>query len=585
MSQFIPKDFIDTLLTRINIVDCIEKRIPLKKKGRDYSACCPFHEEKTPSFYVSEIKQLYHCFGCAASGNLITFIMEYDRVTYPEAIEILATQAGLTIPTTQHTTTQPKVKQTHYTILQHCANYYRSQLRDHAAGAAAIDYLKQRGLTGEIAKTFGIGLAPPGWNNLQDYFKKTPEARELLLTTGMLIQKDQGRYYDRFRHRIMFPIRNRQGKIIAFGGRTLTDEPPKYLNSPETPLFHKSTELYGLYECLQARRHFDQIIVVEGYMDVVGLFQHGINYAVATLGTATSKSHIQQLFRYSNKIIFCFDGDRAGEEAAWRALETALTCITEGYQIHFMFLPQGEDPDSYIRKVGKISFEEELKQTISLVDFFFNKLQSQTNIHSLEGKAHFIKIALPLLKQMQENALQHMMLDQLSKLVRIETERLKIMMQSSANPRVSTEISAEIKPLTFTPLRLVTALLLQNPELIQAFPSKHALDNLTLPECDILLELIPLIQEKPNATSAILLEHWRDREEYPLLASLASWRPLPHTEPATAFKEALERLTQQSETYQIEQWMQKATQQGLTSEEKQELQKLIQKNKKISANF
>ncbi len=359
MAGLIPQSFIDDLMNRIDIVEVIDGRVPLKKTGREYTACCPFHNEKTPSFTVSPTKQFYHCFGCGAHGTAIGFLMEYEHLSFPESVEELARLAGVPMEYEGPSPNEPvrrKKDESLYDLLAKVDQYYRQQLRQHPQSRRAVDYLKQRGVSGEIAAEFGLGFAPPGWDNLERQLGQSAEVREKLVSTGMLIKKDSGGSYDRFRDRIMFPIRDRRGRTIAFGGRILPDNqekgdkpPAKYLNSPETPLFHKGQELYGLYEARQALRDITRLMVVEGYMDVVALAQYGIRYAVATLGTATTEEHLHKLFRLTPEIVFCFDGDRAGREAAWRALNNALPVMREGRQIRFMFLPDGEDPDSYVR--------------------------------------------------------------------------------------------------------------------------------------------------------------------------------------------------------------------------------------------
>jgi len=370
MAGRIPQQFIDDLLNRVDIVEIIDSRVPLKKKGKEYSACCPFHNEKTPSFTVSQNKQFYHCFGCKANGSAIGFLMEYEHLSFPDAIEELARSQGIDVPYEGGQRPDPEAKKAQtdlYDLMQEADQFYQKQLRQHALSEQAVNYLKERGLSGEVAKIFGIGFAPDGWDNLLKALGTTPEHEKALVTAGMLIQKDNGKCYDRFRDRIMFPIRDRRGRCIAFGGRILPKEQPndkdaKYLNSPETPLFHKGRELYGLYEARQALRDIPRLMVVEGYMDVVALAQFEVRYAVATLGTATTPDHLQRLFQLTSEVVFCFDGDRAGKEAAWRALQTCLPEMRDGRETRFMFLPDGEDPDSYIRKIGKEAFELEISR-------------------------------------------------------------------------------------------------------------------------------------------------------------------------------------------------------------------------------
>src|SRR5579872_117414 len=381
MANRIPREFIQLLLSRIELVDLIDGRVPLRKKSaNNYFACCPFHTEKSASFSVSQNKQFYYCFGCGAHGNAIDFLMQYDRLEFPEAIEALARQAGLEVPREAGTVSRPVVSDHFYTLLEDAAKFYQQQLKQ---SPTAIDYLKKRGLSGEMAKEFGLGFAPAGWDHLLQTLAKTDALKQALLDTGMLIKKDDGGYYDRFRERIMFPIRDRRGRIIAFGGRILEKGEPKYLNSPETPLFQKGHELYGLYHAQQRNRQLDRVLIVEGYMDVIGLFQHGITYAVATLGTATTTTHLQRLFRHTSEVIFCFDGDEAGRTAAWRALLVTLPIMHDEISIRFLFLPEGEDPDSLVRKEGKQDFENRIQNAATLSHFFFQSIAAQSNLTSL----------------------------------------------------------------------------------------------------------------------------------------------------------------------------------------------------------
>ncbi|NAX39732.1 DNA primase, partial [Vibrio sp. V26_P1S5P106] len=397
MAGQIPRSFIDDLLARLDIVDIIDARVKLKKKGKNYSACCPFHNEKTPSFSVSQEKQFYHCFGCGVHGNAIDFLMEYERLEFPEAIEELASSLGLEVPreerpggpfNKQAPRTNSEEKRTLYDLMGSIAQFYRQQLKA-PTSRQAIEYLKNRGLSGEIVQKFGIGYVADEWDLIRKNFGQSRQNQEMLVTGGMLIENDKGNRYDRFRGRIMFPIRDRRGRVIGFGGRVIGDGTPKYLNSPETPIFHKGKELYGLYEVLEAYREPEQILVVEGYMDVVALAQYGVDYSVASLGTSTTGDHLQLLFRQTNTVVCCYDGDRAGREAAWRALENALGYLKTGNILKFLFLPDGEDPDSYIRTQGKERFEQAIKEAKPLSSYLFDNLIDSYNINlgTVEGKS------------------------------------------------------------------------------------------------------------------------------------------------------------------------------------------------------
>ena len=391
MAGLIPQHFIDELLDRADIVDVIDSRVTLKKSGRNFMACCPFHDEKTPSFSVQPEKQFYYCFGCGASGNALGFLMEYERLDFRVAIEHLASKCGMQIPQeSQEDEQEGRRKRDLYTYMAHADSLYRELLRTHAAGKNAVNYLKARGLSISVVQDFGIGFVPQGWDNLLKKFETDRQALEMLMESGMLIHRDAGgkrRLYDRFRHRIMFPIRDSRGRTIAFGGRVMGDDKPKYLNSPETPIYQKSRELYGLYEARQANKHLQRLLIVEGYMDVIALAQHGISYAVATLGTSTSNTHLQRMFRHCEELVFCFDGDQAGSAAARRALDASLPVMDDGYQIKFLFLPQGEDPDSLVREEGAEQFTARIDAAMPLSEYVFQLAAQGLSLDTADGKA------------------------------------------------------------------------------------------------------------------------------------------------------------------------------------------------------
>jgi DNA primase len=390
----IPKSFIQDLLNRLDIVDVVERYVPLKKAGANFVACCPFHNEKSPSFTVSQSKQFYHCFGCGAHGTAIGFVMEHAGFGYVEAIEELARSIGLEVPNERPAAGEAyqKVAPDLYEVMQIATRYYREQLKQ---SPRAIDYLKQRGLSGEIAAKFGIGYAPDAWQNLAAAFPDYQS--DTLGETGLVIAGDEGKRYDRFRDRIMFPIVNVRGQVIGFGGRVLDKGEPKYLNSPETPLFEKGRELYGLFQAQKAIRAGQQVLVVEGYMDVVALAQHGVEYAVATLGTATTPYHVQKLLRLAEHIVFCFDGDKAGQRAAWRALENALPYLQDGKRISFLFLPVEHDPDSFIREFGKDTFEQRVREAMPLSAYLLREAGAELDLRSQEGRNQLLQRAKPLL--------------------------------------------------------------------------------------------------------------------------------------------------------------------------------------------
>lgn len=427
----IPQDFIDQLLARVDIVDVVDRYVPLKKGGQNYMACCPFHKEKSPSFTVSPSKQFYHCFGCGAHGSAIGFVMEYQGLPFVDAVKFLAESIGMPVPQEERAANPEAVRVARAKqlsledTLSRAAAFYKQQLK---AAPNAISYLKSRGLTGEIAARYGLGYAPDGWQNLEAVVSDYNDSA--LVDSGLVIvAEDSGRRYDRFRDRVMFPIRNQRGAIIGFGGRVLGKGEPKYLNSPETPLFEKGRELYGLYEARQAIRNAGAVLVVEGYMDVVALAQYEVGYAVATLGTATTGEHVRKLLRHADQVYFCFDGDKAGQKAAWRALENSLPQLVDGKALHFLFLPQEHDPDSYIREFGREAFEQALKeQSVPLSAYFIRQLCSNIDLAAPEGRAELIKQAKPLLEQIAAPMLGYIIRKRLAELAQVDVDELDMLL-------------------------------------------------------------------------------------------------------------------------------------------------------------
>lgn len=568
----IPREFIQELVNRTDIVKIVDERVPLKKVGINFMARCPFHEEKTPSFSVSPIKQTYHCFGCQNKGNVIDFLIHYERLTFVEAIESLAHNLGLNIPRENKHSTNLSIRQDipDYPVMLQVARYYQQALKK---SPQAITYLKQRGLSGEITRHFGIGYAPAAWDNLMQVL---PKHRNILLNNGLLITKHQ-RDYDRFRDRIMFPIRDQRGNVIAFGGRVLDpSQTPKYLNSPETALFQKSKALYGLYEILQQKKKLSRIVIVEGYLDVVSLAQHQIDYCVATLGTATNKQHLQLLFRYVDNLIFCFDGDEAGQAAAWRALTMSLPLLNDGRQIHFALLPPGEDPDSLVRRLGKEGFLEYLEQAQPLIDWLFRKNVEKYPIANMEGKAQLTHAILPLINQIPTGSYRYLTLERLSQLVRIPVDQLQALISTSETP--STPQVNFKQPKRLSTLSLVIMLLLQHPELIHTLENITSWQSLTLPGGDILAEMLNLIQAQPRMTTALILENWRNSKHFPWLQQLANY---PHSVPlaglAAEFHEGLQQLIRQDREHLIQTLLQRRA--NLSPSEREQLQTLIKLNK------
>lgn len=531
MAGRIPQAFIDELLTRTDIVEVIETRVPLKKAGHEYKACCPFHNEKTPSFTVSPVKQFYHCFGCGEHGSAITFLMNYEHMDFVEAVEELAHRAGLEVPheSATRTRTEPST-QPHYTLLEKVSAWYQEQLRSHPQAQRAVQYLKQRGLTGEIAGRFNIGFAPPGWENLAEALGSDAATRKLLQELGLTVQREGSEgTYDRFRDRIMFPIHDRRGRTVGFGGRVLDDATPKYMNSPESPVFHKGQELYGLYEARKAVRRLERILVVEGYMDVAALAQFGINYTVATLGTSTTREHLERLYRTVPEVVFCFDGDRAGRDAAWRALENALPVLRDGREARFLFLPEGEDPDSLIRRIGQEGFEAQLAQAVHLSDFFFTRLSEQLDLDSIDGRARLVTVARPLLASLPDGMFRQLMIERLAELAHTRTDSLAGHLDRPTTSAVTTEPpTPRQRPSEVagkTPVRQAIEILLYQPDLAAQVGDIDFLQQCDLPGVPLLLELLAMLREHPGLNTAAVLEHWRGREEGRFLHRLAEWLP------------------------------------------------------------
>ncbi|WP_417579793.1 DNA primase [Nitrincola sp.] len=618
MAGRIPQYFIDDLLARINITDVVESRVKLRRSGKNYSGLCPFHKENSPSFTVSPDKQFYYCFGCGAGGNALGFLMEYERLSFPEAVEELARLAGVDIPREEQNPQQierdHQVKQ-QISLLDQASQFYREQLRSATTRDIAIQYLQQRGLSGQIASQFQIGYAPPGWDNLIQHFSDQKDSINLLEKAGMVIHNEEkNRHYDRFRDRIMFPIRDMRGRVIAFGGRVLGDDKPKYLNSPETDTFHKSRELYGLYEARQSNRQLNRLLIVEGYMDVVGLAQNGITWAVATLGTATTEQHLIRLFKLVPELIFCFDGDQAGRKAALRALDIALPALQDGKSVRFLFLPEGEDPDSLIRQEGQSAFEQRILNATPLSTFFFNNLSEGFNLDSMDDRARLASAALPPIRSMQPGLLQQMMLDRVSEITGLSAEQLaslvnlhKISQPATPDtqegsyhpdqeygdyPELSLPDSGEassspiqtqrpaVRSRTVSLVNRIISILLHRPALARELKDPEALGNLQESNIDLLIELITYLRQHPDNSLGTLLVDWQhdtQRAAYlMILNEISHLEPVPKTaDPLAELNGALERLLSRNTENQLDRLLKKQRQSPLTQEEKNLLQQLL----------
>ena len=527
----IPQSFIDELVSRIDIVDVIGERVPLKKAGREFKACCPFHDEKTPSFTVSPSKQFYHCFGCGAHGTVLGFLIDYGHMEFPEAVEELASRIGLDVPREAEVNadTVPSTAPLR-DLLERADEHFRRQLRSHPEAARAIAYLKGRGVSGEVARDFHIGFAPPGWDLLISSLGGSEADNTLLVEAGLAIRGDNRRLYDRFRDRVMFPIRDGRGRVVGFGGRVIdADQNPKYLNSPETPVFHKGRELYGLWQAKRAHRQLTHLLVVEGYMDVVALAQHGLSNAVATLGTAATSDHVERLFRSTSEVFFCFDGDDAGRRAAWRALETVLPVLQDGRTARFLFLPQGEDPDSLVRREGRQGFEQRLRTADSALEYLFSHLQMQVDMSIPEGRVRLVELSRPLLGRLPAGAMREVATQTLADLSGISRERLaRVAPLKAATSRVSGPPSAKAlvdPPPRDSPVRKALLYLVHEPSLaLERCCSAQELADLQQPWSSLLARVLAALRESPSLPA--LLERLRGDPGEQLLAQLAAENPL-----------------------------------------------------------
>lgn len=580
MAGLIPQDFIDDLIARADVVEVIGKRIQLKKAGREFKACCPFHDEKTPSFTVSPGKGFYHCFGCGAHGTAIGFLMEYEHMSFVEAIESLASIMGVEVP--RNGSDRPARRYDElFSLMASVEQHWQGCLRDHST---AVDYLKQRGIDGATAKRFGIGYAPDSWSDVLDKFGKTSEAAERLLATGLIIRKDNGKHYDRFRDRIMFPIRDSRGRTIGFGGRALGDGEPKYLNSPETVLFHKGRELYGLHEARQALRQIDRLVVVEGYMDVVALSRHGVDFSIATLGTATTTDHLNIVFRLTDNVIFCFDGDRAGKAAAWRALENALPQVREGRQLRFVFLPDGHDPDSYVNELGADAFMQALDSGMALSEFLIHEIASQVDMTTVDGRARLAELAKPLIHKIPPGVYRELLIESLAETVGLSATKLEKILGRAAESgyqdayrlrssgRRRHGAIATGRP---SVVRRAITLLLNNPQAGDKL-NIEKLAGVSRPGVELLHDLIETVQEEPTITTAGLLERWRHDDEGRHLGKLAAIE-VPQEEdfdPAAELEACLDQLALAGRRERIDFLIEKQKLSSLSDDEKSELRQL-----------
>lgn len=532
----IPQPFIDELIDRADIVEVVGARVALKKAGARYKGLCPFHDEKTPSFTVSPDKGFYHCFGCQAGGNAIGFLMEHDNMSFPEAIETLAGMLGLEIPA-QRNVADRSENQGLLDALGEADRIYRQALRE---SQEAIDYLKRRGIDGAVAKRFAIGYAPDAWDTVLRRLGGGEAQTRRLVQAGLVMANETGRHYDRFRGRVMFPIRDRRGKVIGFGGRVIADGEPKYMNSPETNVFHKGRALYGVYEAQQTPGRHDEIIVVEGYLDVVSLAQYGIEPVVATLGTATSAEHVRQLTRRYKRVVFCFDGDRAGRTAAWRALETALPYAGGEVELGFLLLPDGEDPDSLVRSQGADTFRDLLSRATTLSNFFIDELREQVDLGSADGRSKIVALARPLLERLPAGVYRDLLTADLAGVVGLTAERLGTLLESP--PKTTTRPRTPLHRKS-TLVRKTITLALHFPSAASCIGDIDGLDDVDQPGADLLRSILEVSRENPKIKPAQLIERFRSDEEGRHLQRLAAEVPLDDEEAAPeVLRDSLKRL-------------------------------------------
>ena len=587
MAGRIPQAFIDEVVARSDIVEIIGARVPLKKAGREFKACCPFHNEKSPSFWVSPDKQFYHCFGCGAHGTSIGFLMQYEKMEFVDAVADLAQRAGLEMPREALGPREAGGPDLHG-IMARIARFFEQNLAD---SARARKYVDARGIDVKTAANFALGYAPDSWDALLNRFGPQEEDRRQILQLGMIIERDTrggeraAGFYDRFRDRLMFPIRDSRGRVIGFGGRIIDQGEPKYLNSPETPLFHKGRELYGLYEARQARADFKRLMIVEGYMDVVRLHQAGITYAVATLGTATTQEHLNKIFRLTSEVVFCFDGDRAGRQAAWRALDNSLPLARDGRELKFMFLPEGHDPDTLVAEEGPKAFENRLNTALPLSEYLIQQLEAEVNLEHVDGRAKLKALAAPLFARMPEGIYREMLADRLAARVGMPAATLKKSFVTgdptrtpAGRPELAGRHRGRISVGRGNLLTQAITLVLHHPAAAAAVSNPEALGNVDRPGVGVLRELLLQAAAATSPSTAMLLERWRDRPEYGRLAELAMTDPVV-SEAEAAAKElhmAVEKLLEEyGPGRRMDELLRKAEELGLNFDEKAELSLLL----------
>ncbi len=605
MAGRIPDSFLDDLVVRSDIVEVIGARVPLKKAGREFKACCPFHNEKSPSFWVSPDKQFYHCFGCGAHGTVIGFLMQYEKMEFLDAVADLAQRAGLELPREAQAPRDPGTADLH-DVMSLAARFFEQNLADNARARA---YVAARGIDAKTASGFGLGYAPDAWDALLKRFGTHDEERRRLFQVGLIVERSHGGertdggerteggqraagFYDRFRDRLMFPIRDSRGRFIGFGGRVIDKGEPKYLNSPESPLFHKGRELYGLYEAKAARRDFKRLMIVEGYMDVVRLHQAGITYAVATLGTATTQEHLNKIFKMTSEVVFCFDGDGAGRRAAQRAMENALALAQDGHEFKFMFLPEGHDPDTLVASEGAEAFESRLQSALPLSEYLVQQLSSEVDLGHDEGRAKLKDLAVPLFARMPDGIYREMVLERLARHVGMPAAALrKKIVAAGETARTAhghSRADGGAPTVRGFPgrtsagrgnlLSQAITLVVHHPAAARLVHNAEALGSVNRPGFPVLKELLEQASGMQNPSTAMLLERWRDRPEYARLSELAMAEPMVAEAQAAAqeLQMAVEKLLEEyGPGRRVDELLRKAEELGLNFDEKTELSLLL----------
>ena len=555
----IPSEFIDQILDRVDIVDIISPRVVLKKAGKDYQALCPFHTENTPSFTVSPNKQFYHCFGCGKHGSAIGFMMEFEGMEFVDSIETLAQMAGMEVPNQGNYQHSNKSKNL-YEVMDNANRYFLNSFNQ---SEFARGYIENRGISAETYQVFQVSFAPDSWDGLMKNMSNT--SQNDLMEAGLLAKNDNGRVYDKFRGRLMFPIQDKRGRVIAFGGRAVKpDQKPKYLNSPETPLFHKGKELYGLNI---ARKHSNDknIIVVEGYMDVIALHQAGIKNSVATLGTATSEHHIITLLRSYEEIVFCFDGDKAGIEAAWKALVISLPVYRDDKNIRFLILPDSHDPDTYVKEFGSDAFKKQMKNSTSLSNFLLKKLKENIDLDSIDGRAKFIDKSKSYINELPKGQFRKLLLEEVSNLTKTKVDFI-------LKPKTTNIQSIE----QWTPIRKAIAILINRPSLVVNFPKELAFNEIKQNGTNILKEIVEFCHSSPHISTAVLLENFREHQAFSHLSSLATVSlDLNDEQMHLELKDIKKHFEKTIQKHKIARLREKKAKSALTEEEKTELVNLL----------